>query len=70
MTRHCTCCGKPFEPRPQVPGQARPTANGNGTRANHGRKRPCACAKEKKLAPISREERAERMATGDVPARP
>ena len=22
MTRHCTCCGKPFEPRPQVPGQA------------------------------------------------
>ena len=22
MTRHCTCCGKPFEPRPQVPDQA------------------------------------------------
>jgi hypothetical protein len=21
MTRHCACCGKPFEPRPQVPGQ-------------------------------------------------
>lgn len=21
MTRHCTCCGKPFEPRPQVPDQ-------------------------------------------------
>ncbi len=22
MTRHCACCGKPFEPRPQVPDQA------------------------------------------------
>lgn len=22
MIRHCTCCGKPFEPRPQVPDQA------------------------------------------------
>ncbi len=22
MVRHCTCCGKPFEPRPQVPDQA------------------------------------------------
>lgn len=22
MTRHCTYCGKPFEPRPQVPDQA------------------------------------------------
>ncbi|CAG2149504.1 MULTISPECIES: hypothetical protein [Burkholderiaceae] len=22
MTRHCTCCGKPFEPRPQVPDQS------------------------------------------------
>ena len=22
MTRHCTCCGTPFEPRPQVPDQA------------------------------------------------
>ena len=50
--------------------QAHPTKNGNGTRANHGRKRPCACATAKKLAPISREERAERRATGDVPARP
>jgi hypothetical protein len=50
--------------------QAHPTTNGNGTRANHGRKRPCACATAKKLAPISREERAERRATGDVPARP
>lgn len=50
--------------------QARLTTNGDGTRANHGRKRPCACAKAKKLAPISREERAERRATGVVPARP
>ena len=50
--------------------QASPTTNGNGTRTNHGRKRPCACATAKKLAPISREERAERRATGDVPARP
>ncbi len=22
MTRRCACCGEPFEPRPQVPGQA------------------------------------------------
>lgn len=22
MTRHCVCCGEPFEPRPQVPDQA------------------------------------------------
>lgn len=22
MARHCVCCGKPFEPRPQVPDQA------------------------------------------------
>ncbi len=22
MTQHCACCGKPFAPRPQVPGQA------------------------------------------------
>ncbi len=22
MTRYCACCGKPFEPRPQVPDQA------------------------------------------------
>ena len=22
MTRHCSCCGKPFEPHPQVPGQS------------------------------------------------
>jgi len=22
MNRHCACCGRPFEPRPQVPDQA------------------------------------------------
>jgi len=22
MTQHCACCGRPFEPRPQVPDQA------------------------------------------------
>ena len=30
--------------------QAHQTTNGNGTRANNGRKRPCACAKAKKFA--------------------